>query len=269
MPIEPEKVKSIVQRHFEMSVEPYEVHEKNYHIFDELAKHLLLEVGVKEGDHVVEVGCGSGFSTVPLAETVGQDGTIWGVDNSGAMLRSAVKRLQRFGERVKLINIDAGNMNSQIPHGVEHVLFTASIFLIPDVEDALSNSYELLKPGGRIGFNYLDDLMVDGKVLKDMVKEEKPELYPYGKGIADVSKLEERAEAGGFKKVEGGILKRELPKEEARSFYSIPAQSAGLYPREELDERISKVGELFSFASKRGKIEQWWGWWVGERSMDR
>ena len=148
MPIPPEKVKSIVQGNFDLSVEPYEEYEKRYGLFKYLAEHLSKEMNIDRGHSVLEVGCGSGFSTVPLAEIVGPIGAIWGIDLSEAMLAQANERLKDFGDRVKLVNCDACNAGELIPGGVDRIIFTASIFLIPDVDQVLSSCFKILKPGG-------------------------------------------------------------------------------------------------------------------------
>jgi O-methyltransferase/aklanonic acid methyltransferase len=54
---------------------------------------LLIWSGVAAGERVLEVGCGTGAFTVPLAEAVGEHGEVLGADISSAMLASARKRL--------------------------------------------------------------------------------------------------------------------------------------------------------------------------------
>jgi len=177
------------------------------------------------------------------------------LDNRPGKLSSISKR---FGDA----NI---NINYVYGSGASDAKRAIYVFRVPDVERALSNSYDVLRKGGRLGFNYLDTILVDGRSLKDMVKESKPEIYPYGRGVNDVYELPGMAKEAGFQEIAKGILKRPISLEEAISFYSIPAQSAGLFPREELEERRAKVKELFEHAKGLGSIEQCWGWWVGEK----
>ena len=69
---------------------------------------LLARSGAKAGEHVLEIGCGTGAFTVPLAEAVGETGGVVGADISSAMLTAARKRLADLGlHNVSLIEADA------------------------------------------------------------------------------------------------------------------------------------------------------------------
>ena len=63
---------------------------------------LLARSGAKAGERVLEIGCGTGAFTVPLAEAVGETGVVVGADISSAMLTAARKRLAdlRFAQRL-------------------------------------------------------------------------------------------------------------------------------------------------------------------------
>ena len=57
---------------------------------------------------MLEIGCGTGAFTVPLAEAVGETGAVVGAAISSAMLTAARKRLADLGLRnVSLIEADA------------------------------------------------------------------------------------------------------------------------------------------------------------------
>jgi SAM-dependent methyltransferase len=69
---------------------------------------LLTRSGVAAGERALEVGCGTGAFTVPLAAAVGGRGEVLGADISAAMLASARKRLVEAGLRnVTLTEADA------------------------------------------------------------------------------------------------------------------------------------------------------------------
>ena len=56
--------------------------------------------GAKAGDTVLEVGCGTGTLALAVAERVGGDGQVHGVDIAPAMLRVAARKNARAGSPV-------------------------------------------------------------------------------------------------------------------------------------------------------------------------
>lgn len=52
---------------------------------------------IKPGDKVLDVGCGPGTDTIPLAQYVGSTGEVYGVDNDSMMIADAEKRTEQAG----------------------------------------------------------------------------------------------------------------------------------------------------------------------------
>lgn len=50
---------------------------------------LLTAASVRPGETVLDVGCGTGTTTLPLAEAVGDSGAVLGIDISETMLTTA------------------------------------------------------------------------------------------------------------------------------------------------------------------------------------
>lgn len=113
------------------------------------AARYLEAAAVRRGDHVLEVGAGTGDQTLPLGHAVGSEGRVAAVDPSREMLAFAAER----GRRASLDNIEfcVGSL-SQVEF--EQGSFDAAIsgftwlFLADPVGDA-SRVLDLLKPGGR------------------------------------------------------------------------------------------------------------------------
>jgi SAM-dependent methyltransferase len=61
---------------------------------------------VRRGERVVDIGCGTGSSSIALAERVGPSGHVLGVDVSAPMLARAAERLPP-GAPVKFVRADA------------------------------------------------------------------------------------------------------------------------------------------------------------------
>ena len=69
---------------------------------------LLAHLGLTGGESVLEIGCGTGALTLPLAEAVGEHGRVVAVDISEPMLGAARQKVGERGMRnVTLLSGDA------------------------------------------------------------------------------------------------------------------------------------------------------------------
>jgi SAM-dependent methyltransferase len=113
---------------------------------------LLARSGVKAGESVLEIGCGTGASTVPLARAVGTHGRIVGVDISEPMLAGASKRVMESG----LGNIQLLQADAQV-HRFEAGRFDLitsrfGVMFFVDPVAAFANILPAARPGGRLCF---------------------------------------------------------------------------------------------------------------------
>lgn len=125
--------------------------------FQPIGDRLVAEVRPSPGEHVLDIGCGRGAATFPLAEAVGPSGHVTGIDLSPGMVDSARTDAEARG----LINVDVAVMDASAPsfHGVTFDVVTASLvlFFLPDPPAALLRWVDLLRPGGRIGVTTFGD----------------------------------------------------------------------------------------------------------------
>src|SRR6185312_4863073 len=66
----------------------------------------LEQAQLRQGERVIDIGCGTGASTIALAERVASSGQVLGVDVSAPMLARAAERLPP-GAPVKFVRADA------------------------------------------------------------------------------------------------------------------------------------------------------------------
>ena len=113
---------------------------------------LLRHSGATGGEHVLEIGCGTGAYTVPLAEAVGERGAVTGADISSAMLAGARKRLADAGLRnVSLVEADAQTHQFD-PSRSDLVTSRFGVMFFADPAAAFANLAAALRPGGRLCF---------------------------------------------------------------------------------------------------------------------
>ncbi|UCB42762.1 MAG: class I SAM-dependent methyltransferase, partial [Dehalococcoidales bacterium] len=60
---------------------------------------ILTKSHVKKGQVVAELGCGSGYYTLPLAELTGPEGKVYAVDFNKKSIRALEKKVEKGGYR--------------------------------------------------------------------------------------------------------------------------------------------------------------------------
>src|SRR5690606_31014121 len=65
--------------------------------FNPSTKDFILKNGLKKGDRVLDVGCGSGIMTQWFAKVVGPEGHVVSIDNSQEQLEHAKRNISRIG----------------------------------------------------------------------------------------------------------------------------------------------------------------------------
>lgn len=100
-----------------------------------------------KGGRVLEVGCGTGRNLSLLAEAVGQEGHVFGVDVSEGMLDEARELCERqHHTNVTLIRSDAAQY--VVPEAVDGVLFSLSYATMSHHQEVLRRAWNQLRPGG-------------------------------------------------------------------------------------------------------------------------
>jgi SAM-dependent methyltransferase len=113
---------------------------------------LLARSAVAGGEKVLEIGCGTGAFTVPLAEVVGNRGEVLAADISAAMLAAARKRLAGTGLRnVALVEADA-QTHEFAPARFDVVTSRFGVMFFADPAAAFANLLRAVRPDGRLCF---------------------------------------------------------------------------------------------------------------------
>jgi SAM-dependent methyltransferase len=107
-------------------------------------------VGVRPGDHVLEVGYGGGALVRMFAERIG-NGTVRGVDPSPDMRALAIRRNRRAVAAGRL-DLRLGTAASTgFPNGAfDHVVTVNTVALWPSLEDGLRELHRITRPGGDV-----------------------------------------------------------------------------------------------------------------------
>lgn len=111
---------------------------------------LLAEVIPESGETVLDVSCGTGLVTFPLANIIAPDGKVTGIDISQEMIEKARQK----AEDLKLDHVSFSRMDAEdleLPDDTfDAVICSLGLMYYPNPEKALNEMYRVLKPGGRI-----------------------------------------------------------------------------------------------------------------------
>lgn len=116
----------------------------------QVAELALQYLDLKEGEAVLDLGCGSGAALPTLREAVGPSGRVVGIDYSPRMLARAEAVVRERGfENVELRRADATRVTIE-PGSYDAAYACSSISAMPDVPAALATVQRALRPGGRL-----------------------------------------------------------------------------------------------------------------------
>ena len=111
----------------------------------------LRAAAAQAGEKVIDIGCGCGDTSMELAQMVGSQGTVLGVDVSQPMLEVARGRAQREGHgHLGFLEADASRVELTAGQDLLYSRFGLMFFDHP--EAAFAHLRKALRPGGRLAF---------------------------------------------------------------------------------------------------------------------
>ena len=248
------KIKQAVRANFEQSPEAYQSFEDEYAFFRELNGLLLSGMNIPSGTRVLDVGCGTGASSAQIMAAI-PGCKVWGLDISPAMLDKARERVGD-SDRMRFVEGDAGRLTDYFDHGFDAIVYSASIFLIPDYAESLRQASELLNREGVVGLSFMDGVYDSDGNNAIAIADKDGSIGASLKKPVDIAEF--RASfAATFP--ENTIWNEDfrLPMEQFLGFFSVPAMSAGLFPRLEYSERLGKVAELLGRLTGGDLLFRW------------
>ena len=129
------------------------------------------------GDVVLDIGCGAGQTLLQLAEQVGTEGQVIGVDVAPLLLEIAKRRTEPLGQ-VRLIQLDAQYLD--LPSESTDAVFSRfGVLTFNDPVAAFANFRRILRPSGALAFccwrslqeNELDHLPISAAGFQSTVDE--------------------------------------------------------------------------------------------------
>ncbi|MGV9343509.1 class I SAM-dependent methyltransferase [Streptomyces spiralis] len=105
----------------------------------------VAELGLREGDRVLDAGCGTGRALPPLRAAVGASGTVVGADLTPAMLQAAARAGRDKDGHLLLADVGTLPLRS----GAFDAVFAAGLIAhLPQPSENLRELRRVVRPGG-------------------------------------------------------------------------------------------------------------------------
>jgi ubiquinone/menaquinone biosynthesis C-methylase UbiE len=102
------------------------------------------------GERLLEVGPGTGYYTLPVAEWIGRDGVVEILDLQREMLDHTIRAARGSGlENIVAAQGDARSLPYE-PDRFDGAFLVATLGEVPDQDAALRELARVIKPGGRL-----------------------------------------------------------------------------------------------------------------------
>ena len=108
---------------------------------------LLQKVAFREGQIILDFGCGSGSYTIPAAEMVGAEGTVYALDIHPLAAKIVGKKARKKG-LTNIATITSDRDTGLPDQSVDIVLLFDTIQCIQDKQALLEELHRAMKPGG-------------------------------------------------------------------------------------------------------------------------
>ena len=113
---------------------------------------VLRRLGVDFGVPTLDLCCGDGHFTAPIAHIVGGIGRTMALDLDPDMLEKAKARAAKAGipaSAIRWLECEAGEIVDNLPTQPEYVLIANTFHGVPDKQQMARDVFNVLKPGGQ------------------------------------------------------------------------------------------------------------------------
>jgi ubiquinone/menaquinone biosynthesis C-methylase UbiE len=217
------------------------------------AAALLDSAGLRRGERVLDIACGTGVVTRLAAERAGADTAVAGLDINPAMLAVA-RSVASSGAAIEWYEADAEAL-PLADRSFDVVLSSLGLQFVPDKASALREMRRVLAPGGRLAIATVGPTPPLFAILEQALgRHLKPEVAAFVRAVFllhEPKELEELASAAGFRDVE--VRSKTLT-------LSLPGPAEFLWQYVHSTPLVAAVGEIDDegrTALERDVVDRW------------
>jgi len=114
--------------------------------------NILEEVGIRQGFHVLDYGCGPGGYIIPLVKLVGESGKVYALD----IHPLSIQKVRDIVSKRQLTNVEIilSDWQTGLPdNSLDAVLLYDAFHNLSDPDMVLKELYRVLKPNGILSFS--------------------------------------------------------------------------------------------------------------------
>jgi SAM-dependent methyltransferase len=172
-------------------------------------EQLLVAASAGVGQRVLDVGCGTGATTLAIARRLGADAQCLGVDLSAPMIELAGRRAREEASRARFLRADA-QVHAFAPESFDVVVSRFGVMFFDDPVAAFTNLRRASRPGGKLVFHAFrsaaeNPFMTTGERAAAPLLPNLPPRRPEGPGqfaFADRARVSQVLELSGWTNVD-------------------------------------------------------------------
>ena len=111
---------------------------------------LIVHAGIRKGERVLDVACGTGWAALAAAHAVGQTGRVIGIDIADKALEIARGKAQKAGFKNIIFEEQDGHHPKFDDGAFDVVTCASALFGFHDIPGALRQWRRVLRPGGKV-----------------------------------------------------------------------------------------------------------------------
>ena len=148
----------------------------------------LVKAGIKPGDIILDIGCGTGYFTLPAARMVGPKGMVYALDVSGVMLTELRAKAASLGF-FNIHALQAARGKLKMPEAdATLALLSDVLHEVDDKKVFLAAIGAALKPGARLAvIEWVKKETPKGPPVKERIAEDEMQVLLKSAGFSEPS----------------------------------------------------------------------------------